>query len=230
MAKHFNSSRARWMAAAAVFAVLGVGAYAAEKHPVFQFSGPVPPQFIISPEDGARSHDHISIAADVAERLAHICQANAKKHNGSATVVILDPFGQIVHEHRMDGQTYINQKAAEQKARTALLTREPSHVLTNRAYDDVSTLIRMDQFGLTVQEGGLPIIVNDQVIGAIGVGGGAGGRAYGEEVCARDALVEVFGPQPALLPPPAGAVTNGGGFPAAAPRAGGANAPGRPVQ
>jgi hypothetical protein len=79
----------------------------------------------------------------------------------------------------------------------------------------------MDQFGLTVQEGGLPIIVNDQVIGAIGVGGGAGGRAYGEEVCARDALQEVFGPQPALLPPPAGAVSGGGGFPGRAQGAAG---------
>ena len=203
------------MCAAGVVAAGGIG-WAAEKHPVFNF-GPVPQEFVISPEDGARSHDHISIKAEVAERLSHICQENAKKHGGSATVVILDPFGQIIHEHRMDGQTYINQKAAENKARTALLTREPSHVLTNRAFDDVSTLIRMDQFGLTVQEGGLPIIVNDQMIGAIGVGGGAGGRAYGEEVCARDALVEVFGPQPALLPAPAGAVTGGGGIPHRAP-------------
>ena len=128
----------------------------------------------------------------------------------------------IIHEHRMDGQTYINQKAAENKARTALLTREPSHVLTNRAFDDVSTLIRMDQFGLNVQEGGLPIIVGDQMIGAIGVGGGAGGASYGEERCAHDALTEVFGPQPPLLPPPAGGRTNGGGFPqrAAPPAAG----------
>src|SRR3954470_7248719 len=124
----------------------GAGAtIAAEKHPVFQF-GPVPPQFLIRPENGARSHDHISIRSEVAERLSHICEAAAKSHGGSATIVILDPFGQIIHEHRMDGQTYINQKAAENKARTALLTREPSHVLTNRAFDDVSTLIRMDQF------------------------------------------------------------------------------------
>jgi glc operon protein GlcG len=212
------SVRSVLMCAVTVIAA-GSIAWAAEKSPVFNF-GPLPPEFIISPEDGARSHDHISIKADVAERLSHICQENAKKHNGSATVVILDPFGQIIHEHRMDGQTYINQKAAENKARTALLTREPSHVLTNRAFDDVSTLIRMDQFGLSVQEGGLPIIVNDQLIGAIGVGGGAGGRAYGEEVCARDALVEVFGPQPALLPPPTGAVSGGGGIPQRAPASG----------
>src|SRR5258706_4515560 len=207
--------------------VLAGPPFAAKKNPhFFVFSGPVPPQFIISPEDGARIHDHLSIAAEVAERLSHICQETAKKHNGSATVVVLDPYGQIVHEHRMDGQSYINQKAAEYKARTALLTRAPSHVLTNRAFDDVSTLIRMDQFGLNVQEGGLPIIVNDQLIGAIGVGGGAGGQAYGEEVCARDALQEVFGPQPAILPPPAGARTGGGGIPQRVPqngRAGGGN-------
>ncbi|MSP95188.1 MAG: heme-binding protein [Alphaproteobacteria bacterium] len=202
-------------AAGALAVAVGVNA-AEQRHQIFQF-GPVPPQYIISPEDGARSHDHISIKAELAERLSHICEANAKRHGGSATIVVLDPFGYIIHEHRMDGQTYINQKAAENKARTALLTREPSHVLTNRAFDDVHTLIRMDQFGLTVQEGGLPIIVNDHVIGAIGVGGGAGGRAYGEETCARDALVEVFGPQPALLPAPAGAVTTGGGIPQRAP-------------
>ncbi len=214
-----ESIRTVLLCAATAIIVAG-GVTAAEKPAAFNYSGSVPPEFIISPEDGARSHDHISIKADVAERLSHICQENAKKHGGSATIVILDPFGQIIHEHRMDGQTYINQKAAENKARTALLTREPSHVLTNRAFDDVSTLIRMDQFGLSVQEGGLPIIVKDQLIGAIGVGGGAGGAQYGEERCAHDALTEVFGPQPPLLPPPAGGRTNGGGFPARPPAGG----------
>src|SRR5260370_39843083 len=59
---------------------------AAEKPQSFVFSGPIPPQFIISPEDGARIHDHLSIASEVAERLSHICQANAKMHGGSATI------------------------------------------------------------------------------------------------------------------------------------------------
>jgi uncharacterized protein GlcG (DUF336 family) len=160
----------------------------------------VPPQFVISEEAGKRIHDHISINAATAERLAKICEENARRHNGSVTVVVLDPYGLVVHQHRMDGQTYVNIKATEAKARTALLTREPSHVLTNRAFDDVQVTIRMDQFGLNVQTGGLPIIINDQLIGAIGVGGGAGGAAYSEEQCAHDALTEVFGPQPPLLP------------------------------
>jgi hypothetical protein len=77
----------------------------------------------------------------------------------------------------------------------------------------------MEQFGLTVQTGGLPIIVNGQIIGAIGVGGGAG---YGEEQCARDALEAVFGPQPPLLP--VLGAGGGGGVPARAPAGGGRGA------
>jgi uncharacterized protein GlcG (DUF336 family) len=195
-----------WFLAGAVAALAGAGAYAAQngpKPPALTFSGPVPPKFLISPEHGSKFgiHDHMTISADVAEELSHSCEAFAKAHNATATVVVLDTTGQIIHEHRMDGQSYLNQKAAEQKARTALLTREPSHVITNRVYNDNGTLIRMQQFGLSPQQGGLPIIVNDQIIGAIGVGGGAGG----EELCAQQALEKVFGPQPALLGPPKGA-------------------------
>src|SRR6266576_3479456 len=118
---------------------------------------------------------------------------------------LIDPaqgskFG--VHDHMT-----ISADVAEQKARTALLTREASHVITNRVYNDNGTLIRMQQFGLSPQQGGLPIIVNDQIIGAIGVGGGAGG----EELCAQDALQKVFGPQPALLAAPRGAAPTANG-------------------
>lgn len=43
--------------------------------------------------------------------------------------------------------------------------------------------------------GGLPIVIEDQLIGSIGVGG-----ASGDEPCAYEALTKVLGPQPALAP------------------------------
>ena len=118
-------------------------------------------------------------------------------------IVVIDPSGLVVHEHRMDGEGWIQVTATEQKARTALRTRAPSHVLTNRNAQDPFTNQNMAGYGLTTQEGGLPIIVNGQLIGAIGVGGippAERTATYGEEMCARDALEAVIGPQPPLLP------------------------------
>jgi uncharacterized protein GlcG (DUF336 family) len=165
--------------------------------------GQVPSQFVVSGKAAERQHDHISINADTAEKLAKACEAIARKNNSAVVVVVLDPYGLVVHEHRMDGEGWIQVNATEQKARTALRTRAPSHVLTNRNIQDPFTNQNMAGYGLTTQEGGLPIIVNGQLIGAIGVGGippAERTATYGEEMCARDALEAVIGPQPPLLP------------------------------
>ena len=165
--------------------------------------GQVPQQFVVSGKAAERQHDHISINADTAEKLAKACEAIARKNNSAVVVVVLDPYGLVVHEHRMDGEGWIQVNATEQKARTALHTHAPSHVLTNRNIQDPFTNQNMAGYGLTTQEGGLPIIVNGQLIGAIGVGGippAERTATYGEEMCARDALEAVIGPQPPLLP------------------------------
>ena len=63
--------------------------------------------------------------------------------------------------------------------------------------------------------GGLPIVVDDQMIGAIGVGGG-----NADEQCAYQALIKVLGPQPPLAPnmpaDPLGQAGPGGGGPGGA--------------
>ena len=194
----FRFAQAALLGAAAVFPF--TAAYA---QTTYDGDGQVPPQFVISGKAAARVHDHISINADTVEKLAKACEAIARKNNSAVVVVVVDPYGLVVHEHRMDGEGWIQINATEQKARTALRTRAPSHVLTNRNVQDPFTNQNMAGYGLTTQEGGLPIIVNGQLIGAIGVGGippAERTSTYGEEMCARDALEAVIGPQPPLLP------------------------------
>ena len=53
------------------------------------------------------------------------------------------------------------------------------------------------QFGFFTNSGGIPIVVDGEMIGAIGVGGGAGGG--GDENCAIEGLKAAFGDR-ALLP------------------------------
>ncbi|HYM16945.1 MAG TPA: heme-binding protein [Micropepsaceae bacterium] len=169
----------------------------------YEGNGVPPQQFVLAGKAADRLHDHTSINADTAEKLSKACEAIAKKNNSQVVVVVLDPQGLVVHEHRMDGEGWIQVVATEQKARTALRTRAPSRVLNNRNVQDPFTNQNMSGYGLTTQEGGLPIVVNGQLIGAIGVGGippAERNATYGEEMCARDALQEVLGPQPPLLP------------------------------
>ena len=197
---------------------------AANAASTYDGNGQVPPQFVLSGKAAERLHDHISINADTAEKLAKACEAIARKNNSQVVVVVMDPQGLIVHQHRMDGEGWVQVNATEQKARTALRTRAPSRVLNNRNVQDPFTNANMAGYGLTTQEGGLPIIVNGQLIGAIGVGGippAERNATYGEEMCARDALEQVIGPQPPLLPDLAAQRRNapaGGAGPGAAGR------------
>jgi uncharacterized protein GlcG (DUF336 family) len=176
---------------------------AANAASTYDGNGQVPEQFRLSGKAAAKQHDYLSINADTAEKLAKACEAIARKNNSQVVVMIIDPQGLPVHMHRMDGEGWIQIKATEQKALTALRTRAPSRVLNNRNVEDPFTNSNMKGYDLTTQEGGLPIIVNGQLIGAIGVGGippAERTATYGEEMCARDALEQVIGPQPPLLP------------------------------
>jgi uncharacterized protein GlcG (DUF336 family) len=187
----------------AVSAMMALGMTAAFAASTYEGNGQVPQQFVLSDKAADRLHDHTSINADTAERLSKACEAIARRNNSQVVVVVLDPQGLVVHEHRMDGEGWIQVKATEQKALTALRTRASSHVLTNRNVQDPFTNQNMSGYGLSTQEGGLPIIANGQLIGAIGVGGippAERNATYGEEMCARDALEQVIGPQPPLLP------------------------------
>ncbi len=197
----------RLMIASAVFA-----ATTAQAATSYDRGGPPPQQFVLSGAAADRLHDHVSINLATAERLVAACQAIARKANSAVVVVILDPQGLPVLESRMDGEGWVQIRATEAKTMTALRTRAPSHVLTNRNAQDPFTSANMAGYGLTTNKGGLPIIVNGQMIGAMGAGGMA--TPAGEEACVRDALEQVIGPQPPLLPdvpPQRNAATGGRG-------------------
>lgn len=179
--------------AAAAFGIATVDAAT-----TYEGNGQPPQQFVLSGKAADRLHDHTSINLATAEKLLAACQRIARQNNSAVVVVILDPQGLPVLESRMDGEGWIQIKATELKTLTALRTRAASHVLTNRNVRDPFTSGNMAGYGLTTNKGALPIIANGQLIGAMGAGGMA--TPAGEEACVRDALEQVIGPQPALLP------------------------------
>jgi glc operon protein GlcG len=198
--------RTKTIIAAAIFAMTG-----AQAATTYDGNGQVPEQFRLSGKAAERLHDYVSINLATAEKLAAACQEIARKSGSQAAIVILDPQGLPVLISRMDGAGYLPTKATEAKTLTALRTRASTHVLFNRNVQDPFTNANMAGYGLTTNKGALPIIVNGQLIGAMGAGGMNGAQA--EENCVRDALEQVIGPQPPVLADPAPPPRPSGGPP-----------------
>ena len=181
----------RGLISAAAVALIGGSALAQD----------VPAQFVVTGDAAREINEFKQINGDTARRIAETCENYARSMDRTVSIYILDQFGNHVHVHRMDGQGWNNIRTAEMKARTALMTRDVTHRRMNRARQDpFYQIYQITAHGLFPNSGGLPIIVNDQLIGAIGVGGAAPSPEFSDEMCAHYALTQIIGPQPPLLP------------------------------
>jgi uncharacterized protein GlcG (DUF336 family) len=98
-------------------------------------------------------------------------------------------------------------RAALLKAQTALKTRQPTSIREAQLKNDPAGLPRSAVFfNLFGASGGIPIVVDGQMIGAVGVGGIAGG---GDENCAIEGLKAAFGEHVTLPVYPAAAAGAG---------------------
>jgi glc operon protein GlcG len=162
----------------------------------------VPAQFVVTGKAAEQIQDFTTINLATAQRIAGICEKAAADTGVQVSIMVLDKDGNHVYMDRMDGQGYLNIITAEMKARTALLGREPSKNRMNRVTQNPALEFDDIQMGLFPNSGGLPIVVNKQLIGVIGVGGSAPHPpVWTDEICAHKALVEVFGASVAPLGP-----------------------------
>jgi uncharacterized protein GlcG (DUF336 family) len=167
-------------------------------------------KFVVTGDAAKKAMTREEISADTAEKITKSCLDFAAQNKIAVSVFILAPSGQVVVAHRMDGQNPVNVETALWKAQTALKTHGSTHAAANRYADDITGELTRIKFDAYWVSGGLPIVVDNVLIGSIGVGGSGL-----DEECANAALTAVLGPQPPLaekLPP-----RNGRGAPPAPP-------------
>lgn len=179
---------------------------------------------VVSNDVASRTLMKMQINATVARQLVDACLDFARNQQGGPgtyAIWVLAPSGDVVDAHVMDGVFPIGAETGLMKAKTALYARTPSSVVASRFPTLEGRTIRMDlgkDQGLSYYfvGGGLPIVVENNLIGAIGVGGG-----NMDEQCAYTALTKVLGPQPPLpQPAPPAAGGREGGAPAGGGRGG----------
>ncbi len=154
----------------------------------------VSPEFVVTGGAAEKIQDFTTINLATAQRIAETCEQIAQQV-APISITIWDNDGNEVYMDRMDGQDYINILTAEQKARTALSDRASSRNRLNQALrDPMENELRSYQLGEFPNSGGLPIVVNKQLIGVVGVGGAAPRPGFNDEICAHKALQQVIGP------------------------------------
>lgn len=111
------------------------------------------------------------ISVEQARAAADAAVAEAKKNNWYYAVAIVEPSGALVYFERMDNAQYASTQIAQDRARASAVFRRPTKSFADRVaqQNDLSVL---SLAGSSWSEGGVPIVVDGKLIGAIGASGG----------------------------------------------------------
>lgn len=114
------------------------------------------------------------INLEQAKKAVAAAEAEAKKNNWPMVITILDTGGHIVLVHRMDNAQIGSIEIARQKAWSAVAFRRPTKVFEDALAGGGAGLRILRLEGAAPVNGGLPIMMDGKVVGAIGVSGATG--------------------------------------------------------
>ena len=107
------------------------------------------------------------LTLEMAKSIVAAARDEARKNGWPGGIAVVDEGGWLIAAERMDNAaTTIGPTVAIEKARTAALFKRPSADLENAVNNGRPAAITA---GLVMMEGGLPIVIDGQVVGAIGV-------------------------------------------------------------
>lgn len=109
------------------------------------------------------------LTLDVAKKIAEAAEAEAKKRGSTVVIVVVDDGGHLLVLHRLDDTQVASVEVGIGKARTAAIFRRPSKVFEDQIKNGRAAALALP--GATPLQGGIPIIYEGKVIGAIGVSG-----------------------------------------------------------
>ena len=99
--------------------------------------------------------------------------ADARKQNLPMAIAVVDTAGQLVAFERMDNTQYGSIAVSNDKASSAALFRRPTKVFQDVLAGGGAGLRVLTLRGANAVEGGIPLMLDGKIIGAIGVSGGS---------------------------------------------------------
>jgi uncharacterized protein GlcG (DUF336 family) len=109
------------------------------------------------------------LSGDDAKTIATAAEQHALANNWAVVIAVVDDGGHLLHLHRMDGAAPISSDIAPGKARTAALGRRESAVYEELIKNGRTAFLSAPLESML--EGGVPVVYEGEVIGAVGVSG-----------------------------------------------------------
>lgn len=106
-----------------------------------------------------------------ARQIIAAATTEARRDNAGGTIAIVDEGGNLVALERLDGTFAASSNISIGKARTAALFKKPTRAFEEIIKGGRTAMVALNDF--TPLQGGIPIMLDGQVIGAIGVSGAA---------------------------------------------------------
>ncbi|HKW75743.1 MAG TPA: heme-binding protein [Terriglobales bacterium] len=111
----------------------------------------------------------VSVAA--AKTVAAAALAEAVKSHWNMAVAVVDPNGTLIYYEKMDNTQIGSAQVAINKARSAALYKRPTKALQDALASGGAGLRVLGLEGAVPVEGGVPLISQGKIVGAIGVSG-----------------------------------------------------------
>ncbi|HET9270504.1 MAG TPA: heme-binding protein [Vicinamibacterales bacterium] len=109
------------------------------------------------------------LTLEAAKTVAAAAEAEAVKRNATVVIAVVDDGGHVVLLERLNDTQVASVDVGIGKARTAAIFRRPSKVFEDQIRDGRVAALALP--GATPLQGGVPLLVDGQIVGAIGVSG-----------------------------------------------------------
>lgn len=110
-----------------------------------------------------------TLTLEAAKQIAAAAEKFARKQGWNVVIAIVDDGGHLIYLTRMDGTQIGSIDVAQAKARTALAFKRPTKIWSEALKNGRMQILGLP--GATPIEGGLPLVLKGEFLGAIGVSG-----------------------------------------------------------
>jgi len=117
-----------------------------------------------------------SISIENAKRVAAASVAEARRNNWFMAVAIVDPSGELIYFEKMDNTQAASGAIAIDKARSSARFKRPTKAMQDVLAAGGEGLRFLVLQGAIPAEGGVPIVMDGKIVGAVGASGGAGNQ------------------------------------------------------